>query len=60
MTQLFTRDSLIQYLLDHQTMYPDKGHYEVEMRNTLLAVPPTLIQHDDQDQVIILVGVSYK
>lgn len=60
MSQIFTRDSLIQYLLNHQINYPEKGHYVVEMRNNLLAAPPTTIQHDDTDQVVILIGVPYK
>jgi len=60
MNQLFTRDSLIQYLLEHQKNYPEKGHYVVEMRSNLLAAVPHGLQHDDTDQVIILIGVPYK
>ena len=58
---LFTRTTLIQYLLKHEQEYPDKGDYEVEIRGKLLASPPpSYIQHDDQDRVVILIGVDHK
>lgn len=60
MKPLFTRDTLIQYLLDHKEKYPDKGDYEVELRSFFLAAPPTCIQHDDRDKVLILIGVQHK
>ena len=60
MKPLFTRTTLIQYLLEHEKRYPDKGDYEVELRNFFLAAPPTCIQHDDMDKVLILLGVQSK
>ena len=60
MKPIFTRNTLIEYLLKHKEQYPDKGNYEIELRSHLLAAPPSCIQHDDRDKVLIFIGVPYK
>lgn len=60
MPELFTLDSLIAYLLSHRAQYPAHGGYHVEMREHLLAGPPRNLTHDDQDAVIILIGMNHR
>lgn len=57
---LFTLDSLIEYLQAHRAEFPSHANYEIEMRDHLLAKPPKYATHDDGDAVVILIGVSHK
>ena len=57
---LFTRDTLLAYLLQHQKDHPHAGGYHIEMREHLLAAPPRLLTHDDQDCVVILLGIQHR
>ena len=51
-----SRDGLKELILDHEAMYPDKGHYKVELRHYMLVHPPKTLRHDDHDEVLILAG----
>jgi len=57
---LFTRKTLIAYLLQHEREFPDKDEYQVEIRDRLLAYPPSVIAHDDDDRVLILGGIQHR
>lgn len=54
---LFTLDSLISYLVAHRESHPEHGAYQVEVRDHLLIAPPVHLTHDDDETVVILIGV---
>lgn len=56
--KLATLDELIAYLVKHRTMYPAHGQWPVELRDRIVALPPAVLTHDDQDQVVILAGIQ--
>lgn len=58
MPDLFTRKTLIEHLLEHQRVYPDKDDYLIEVRDHLLVSPPQQLAHDDKEKVLILIGVG--
>jgi hypothetical protein len=55
---LFSLNSVIDYLVAHRDQFPEHGEYNIEMRNCLLAKPPQHLTHDDQTRTVILIGVS--
>jgi len=56
--RLFTLDTLLDHLQAHRREHPEHGNYNIEIRDHLLAAPPEHLSHDDQDQVVILLGVG--
>jgi len=57
---LFTRKALIAYLLQHESEFPDKDDYQIEIRDRLVAYPPSILRHDDDDRVLILGGIQHR
>jgi len=53
-----TLDEVIDYLCQHRESYPHHGKWHLELRDRIVALPPSVLTHDDHDQVVILAGIQ--
>lgn len=57
---LATLDEIIAWLVEHRRQYPEHGTWHLEVRDRLIVIPPSIVTHDDIDQVVTLYGVPYR
>lgn len=56
----FTFGEMVKYSNELLAQHQHLANHHVEMREHLLAAPPTMMTHDDHDRVVIFLGVYHR